>query len=454
MNNTSKLGTKSIPKLMIELSVPMIVAQLINMLYNLVDRMYIGRIEGVGTQALTGLGLAFPIIMIVSAFGAFAGMGGAPLAAIELGKGNKEKAEKILGNAIILIGFFSLSLTALFYTFQEPLLYLFGASDVTIVYAMEYLSIYLFGTIFVQASLGLNPYISTQGRSTIAMLSILIGAITNIILDPILIFWFDMGVSGAALATIISQALSSVWIVRFLCSEKSTLRITKNIVKFDMGVIQKIGALGISPFIMQSTESLVNIVFSSTLQRYGGDLYVGTITVLTSIMQLIVVPMNGFTSGVQPIISYNYGAGNYDRVRTTVKYMLGAAFILSFCAALFAISNPEIFAKIFTEDQELINLISEVLPIFFIGTMIFGIQMAAQSTFVGLGFAKISLFIACLRKIILLIPFIFILASQFGVMGVYYAEPLADSLSAITSGVFLFVVYKRVLSNRPSQIQN
>ncbi len=446
MTQEEKLGSKNIPKLMLELSIPMIVAQFINVMYNLVDRMYIGRIEGVGASALTGLGLCLPIIQIIAAFSAFAGVGGAPLAAIELGKGNREGAKKILGNAMVLIFFFSATLTTLFLLFQEPLLYLFGASDVTLPFATDYLSIYLIGTIFVQISLGLNPYITCQGQSRVAMLSIIIGAITNIILDPIFIFTFNMGVAGAALATIISQGLSAIWILRFLMSEKSALRVTKDIIRFDMRIVRRISMLGVAPFINQSTESLTAIAFTSTLQRYGGDVYVGSLTVLMSIMQFVVIPISGFTNGVQPIISYNYGAQKYDRVRKTIKYMLIVSCTAAVLSCTFVMLNPTFFAGMFTTDPELLALLEEVMPIFIAGMAIFGLQMSAQSTFVGLGMAKISLFVGSLRKLILLIPMIYIFGHFFGVDGVYFAEPIADSLSATTAGILLLIVYKRVLS--------
>ncbi len=446
LNTEHQLGHESIPKLMAKLAVPMIIAQFINVLYNMVDRIYIGRIEGVGTLALTGLGVCFPVIMIVSAFSAFAGLGGSPLAAIELGKGDRAKAEKIMGNAITMILTFSVLLTIFFLIFKQPILYTFGASDQTFKYANDYLSIYLVGTVFVQVSLGLNAYITCQGRAMVAMVSILIGAITNIILDPILIFSFNMGVKGAALATIISQAISAVWIVSFLFSKKSSLRIKFKNIKPNFKIIARISSLGISPFIMQATESMIYISFNTLLQRYGGDLYVGSMTVLLSVIQLIFVPVSGFTTGVQSIISFNYGAKNYDRVKKTVRYMLVVSVIMATSVSSFAMIKPEVFAKMFTSDQQLIDLLIEVIPIFVMGMLIFGVQMTAQSTFVGLGKAGISLFVALLRKVILLIPLSFILSSAFGVMGVYYAEPISDATSATVAGILLIITYKKTLS--------
>ncbi len=450
MSNEERLGKESIPKLMFSLAIPMIIAQLINVLYNMVDKMYIGRIEGVGALALTGLGIAFPIIMIITAFSSFAGAGGAPLAAIELGRKNKEGAEKILGNAFALIIAFSIILTTLFFIFKTPLLYLFGASEATITFANDYLGIYLIGTIFVQIALGLNTFISCQGQAKIAMLSVLIGAITNIILDPIFIFSFNMGVKGAALATIISQGISAIWVLKFLLSKKSAIRIKKEYIKPDFSIIGKISALGVSPFIMQATESLIIIVLNTLLQKYGGDLYVASMTVLMSIIQLIIVPVNGLTMGVQSIISYNYGANNFIRVKRTIRYMLLVTMIMTSSISLFAIIFPGVFAGIFTDDIHLIELLKTVTPIFVMGMTIFGIQMTAQSTFVGLGKAKTSLFVALLRKVILLIPLAYILSANFGVMGIYYSEPIADAISATTSGVLLFIIYKKTLATKES----
>ncbi|MEG2054673.1 MAG: MATE family efflux transporter, partial [Oscillospiraceae bacterium] len=302
VKSDERLGTEKIGKLIFSLALPAVMAQLINVLYNMVDRMYIGHIADVGKDALTGRGVAFPIIMLIAAFSAFAGMGGAPLMAIELGRGNREKAEKILGNGVTILIFFSVVLTIVFYIFKTPLLYLFGASDTTIKYALEYLNTYLAGTVFVQAALGLNMFISSQGRAKTAMFSVLIGAILNIILDPIFIFGFGMGVQGAALATIISQAVSAIWVVSFLISKKSSVRIKPKYLKPDFKIIGSIGALGVSPFIMQATESLICIVFNTGLAKFGGDIYVGSMTILQSVMQLVVIPVQGITQGTQPII--------------------------------------------------------------------------------------------------------------------------------------------------------
>ncbi|MEG1166331.1 MAG: MATE family efflux transporter, partial [Oscillospiraceae bacterium] len=317
-DSTSKderLGTAPIGKLVLSLAVPSIIAQVVNVLYNIVDRMYIGHIPEVGATALTGLGVCFPILMLISAFSALIGMGGAPLAAIQLGRKNKEGAEKILGNSLTALLILSVLLTVGFQIFKEPILYAFGASTDTIVYAMEYLEIYLWGTIFVLLALGLNMFISSQGQAKTAMLSTLIGAVANIILDPIFIFVFDMGVAGAALATIISQALSAAWVLFFLLSKKTAIKIRLKHIKLRLHTILMIMALGVSPFIMQATESLVSITFNTGLQRYGGDLYVGAMTILQSVMQLLIVPLTGLTQGAQPIISYNYGANKPERVK-------------------------------------------------------------------------------------------------------------------------------------------
>lgn len=441
------LGTEPIPKLIIRLAVPAVIAQLINALYNIVDRMYIGHIPEVGDLALTGVGLTFPIITLISAFCVFAGAGGAPLASIQLGKGNREKAERILGNCVTMLLFFSVVLTAFFMAFKTPLLYMFGASDNTISYANQYLTIYLLGTLFVQFTLGLNMFISSQGRSTTAMLSVLIGAGINIALDPIFIFVFHMGVRGAALATILSQAVSAIWVVRFLCSPKSAFKIRRKNLKPDMALICSVAALGISPFIMQATESAISIVLNSGLQTYGGDLYVGSMTILQSVMQLIVIPVNGFTQGIQPLISYNFGAGKFDRVKKTYRLMLAVTFTTTCLACLLTTRFPGLFAAIFTNKQDLIDLVRRVMPIFMGGIWIFGLQMACQTTFLGLGQAKVSLFIALLRKVFLLIPLALILPAATGsVMGIYYAEPISDMVSASTAGVLFLLKKKKMLS--------
>ncbi len=446
-NREERLGTMPIPKLMLTLAIPSVIAQLINVLYNIVDRMYIGHIPGIGHVALTGVGVTFPIIMLISAFSSFVGAGGAPLSAISLGKGDRDKAEKILGNGVSVLLFFSVTLTIFFQVFKRPLLYLFGASDQTIDYAVNYITIYLIGTIFVQFALGLNMFISSQGQAKIAMLSVLIGAVTNIILDPIFIFALNMDVQGAALATIISQGLSAGWVVRFLLSEKSAVRIRRKNLKPELSVVTGVMALGISPFIMQSTESAINIVLNRGLQTYGGDLYVGSMTILQSVMQLVTIPVQGFTQGVQPIISYNFGAGKFDRVRKTYRLLIGTAFGVTSAMCFCAVTFPGVFAGIFTSSQELIDLVCEVMPIFMLGMFIFGIQMGCQTTFMGLGQAKISLFIALLRKVILLIPLAIILPKFLGVMGVYYAEPISDITSATTAGLIFFFVRKKIVSD-------
>ena len=439
------LGTAPLGKLIFQLALPGILAQLINVLYNIIDRMYIGHMAGVGATALTGIGVCMPILVLISAFSAFAGMGGAPLAAIQLGKGDKAKAENILGNAAMMLITCSVVLTVVFSIFKEPILYAFGASEETIGFAMDYLNIYLKGTIAVQLALGLNTYISCQGNAKMAMCSVLLGAVLNIILDPIFIFGFDMGVKGAALATIISQTASAIWVVRFLLSKKSVIRIKIENMKPDWGIIGMICALGISPFVMQSTEALVTIVLNIGLQEYGGDLYVGSLTILQSVMQLIIIPVNGMTQGVQPIISFNFGAQNFDRVKRTFKIVLMADLTVTITACLLTQFMPEVFGALFTDEAALIELVKEVMPIFFCGIWIFGVQMACQSAFMGMGQAKVSLFLALLRKVILLIPLALILPKFFEVKGIYYAEPIADILAAATTGIVFLVLIRKLL---------
>lgn len=440
----SRLGTEKISKLMVQLAIPAIVAQLINVLYNMVDRMYIGRMEGEGALALTGLGVCFPVIIVITSFSMLVGAGGAPLAAIALGKQDKEEAEKILGNGVTILLIFSLVLPVVFYAIREPMLYLFGATENTIGYAMDYLSIYLLGTVFVQISMGLNQFISSQGQAKVAMLSVMIGAVINIVLDPIFIFGLGMGVKGAAIATVTSQAVSAIWIFRFLRSEKSAIRIKKETLRLDRRIVGMIAALGVSPFLVRLTESLIEIVFNNTLKRYGGDMYVGAMTICLSVLQMVFIVIQGFTTGVQPIVSYNYGARKFDRMRKACKNMIIVTFIASSVACLGVVLFPGIFARIFTTEAALIELVKRVLPIFFAGIWIFGLQMSIQAILLGLKQAKSSIFLAVLRKIILLVPLTLLLPRFFGVIGVYWAEPISDILSALVSvGVFM-KLYRRL----------
>lgn len=451
-HSEEKLGTEKIGRLILSMGLPILIAQVINLLYNIVDRMYIGHL--VGPEALTGVGLTLPIIMLISAFSAFVGAGGAPLAAIAMGQGNKKRAETILSNAVTMLCFFTVVLMLLFFFIEKPFLYLIGASDVTYPFAGAYLRIYLLGTLFVQIVIGLNPFITAQGQSKIAMLSVLIGAVFNIALDPVFIFVFKMGVRGAALATIISQFASALWTIRFLSSKKTSLRIHMEYLKPDIKIIGSVAALGVSPFIMQSTESLISVVLSSGLQKYGGDVYVGSLTILQSVMQLINTPISGFTQGVQPILSYNYGAGNTERVKKTYRRIIGITVAASFCITLSAMLLPGMYARIFTDDAELIGVVRRVMPVFVAGMLIFGIQMGCQTTFMGLGQAKISLFMALLRKVFLLVPFaiIFPLVTK-NVMSIYYAECSADAIAAAVCGTVFLCNIKKILARGPAGIK-
>ncbi|WP_091685257.1 MATE family efflux transporter [Anaerocolumna aminovalerica] len=438
------MGTEKISKLMLRLSLPTIIAQVINVLYNIVDRMYVGHIPEVGANALTGLGVSAPLILIVSAFSMFVGGGGAPLAAIALGKNDKEEAEKILGTGTVILIILSIALTIGVFIFKEPLLYLFGASDVTFPYANEYTTIYLLGTLFVQFALGLNLFITCQGKTKIAMFSVLIGAITNIILDPILIYGFNMGVRGAAIATVFSQALSAAFVVAFLVSNKSIIRIRFKYLKLNAQYAIKTLSLGVSSFTMQVTESAILIVFNNGLLKYGGDIYVGTMTIMQSVMQLLTIPIQGLIQGTQPIVSYNYGAGKYDRLKETMKLSLKITVGATAGYYVLVFFFPHLFARIFTSEADLLNLVAKILPIFMGGMWLFGVQMTSQMFFVGTGQAGKSLFIALLRKVILLIPMAIILPNFFGVMGVFYSEPIADLISASTSGFLLFYSLKKL----------
>ena len=447
-----RLGSAPLVKLVFSLALPSVVAQLVNLLYSIVDRVYIGHIPGVGAMALTGLGLCTPIITLVSAFAVIAGLGGAPLAAMELGRGNREKASRILSASFVMLLFFSVVLTVSLLIFKLPLLRFFGASDVTIPYANEYVTIYLCGTIFVQLALGLNNFISGQGQAKIAMLSVVIGAAANIILDPIFIFLLDMGVQGAALATIISQGFSAAWVLRFLFSEKSIFKIRKEYIRPDFSIIGKIVSLGISPFIMQSTECLISIVFTNGLSKYGGDLYVGTYTVLQSVNQLLFIPSHGFTAGAQPIISYCYGAKKYDRVKQCYRIMVAVTLSVSVLFYLFIFFFPHLLAGMYTSDAALLQLSAEKLPIFMFGMSISGLLLSAQTSLLGMGQAKVSLFIACLRKIVMLTPLALILPRLgLGVDGIYFSEPISDLVSSISATILFYMISQKLLRSENTE---
>ena len=441
-----RMATESIGKLMASMTLPAILAQIINILYSVIDRIYIGHMEGVGANALTGVGVTFCITMFVSAFSAFISNGAAPLAAIWLGKGDREHAEKILGNSVSFLLVCTVVLMTVFYAFQEPLLYMFGASDATIGYAMDYLSIYLSGTLFVDLALGLNAFIICQSQPKTAMFSVLIGAVANIVLDPIFIFGLNMGVKGAATATVISQGLSAAWVMAFLFGKKSSLKIRRSCMRMEKGILGSVFSLGISPFIMSATESFISIVLNHGLQVYGGDMYVGSLTIMQSIMQLFSAPINGFTQGMTPIVSYNYGAKNFDRVKKLYRWMIGMCFGFRFLSTATSMIFPAFYAGFFTNEAELVALTGKVMPIFMAGMLVFGLQNGIQPTFLALGQAKISLFIAVLRKIILLIPLAIILPHFMGVMGVYWAEPISDIISATMASLLFLFNIKKILS--------
>lgn len=446
----NQLGEGSVGKLLWKLSLPAIVAQLVNLLYNMVDRIYIGHIPEQGDLALTGLGLCFPIIMIVTAFAQLIGGGGAPRVAIHMGKGEKEEAEKILGSGVATLVLIAAVITVLLELAGAPILRLFGASDQTLPYALDYMRIYVIGTICVMMSLGLNPFITTQGFSKDAMKTVIIGALCNIILDPIFIFVLGMGVKGAALATIISQGISAVWVLRFLTGKKSILHIKKEYFKIDWDIMKPVLALGISPFIMSATESAINIAFNMQLSRFGGDIAVGAMTILSSIMQLQMMPVQGVSQGAQPIMSFNYGAGNMERVKKTYKLLLVCclSYTMIFWAAVQLF--PQVFVGIFNKSPELLETTTWALRIYMAVSGMFGIQMAVQQTFVSLGQAKLSLFIACLRKIILLIPLIFILPTFFPdkVFAVFLAEPVSDFISVTVAATLFLLNIKKILSKK------
>ncbi len=447
MQKQPDLGREPIGRLLFKLALPTITAQLVNMLYNMVDRIYIGHIEDIGTQALTGVGVCMPLIMIISAFAALAAMGGAPLASIALGKGDRERAESILGSCTALLLCISALLTVLMSLFHRPLLIAFGATEDVIGYAVRYMSVYSLGTVFVQLSLGLNAFITAQGFSRVSMLTVLIGAVLNALLDPLFIFVFHMDVQGAALATVISQAVSAAFVVRFLTGRKTNLRLSLPRLRLNWQLLGPCMALGLSPFIMQSTESLIAVCFNTSLRAYGGTPAVSTMTLCTSIMQLAMLPLQGLSQGAQPIISYNFGAGHASRVKHGFRLLLICCVTFSVTLGLAVIAVPQLFLGIFTPDAALIEYAAPLVRVYMAGTVIFGVQIACQQTFVALGNAKCSLFLACLRKLILLIPLVYILPNFFAdkVFAVFLAEPVADIIAVCSTAALFFAVFRKTM---------
>lgn len=449
-NASSKefLATEPVGRLLLKLSLPTVAAQIINMLYNIVDRIYIGHIPGDGAQALTGVGVCMPIIMIISAFAALVGNGGAPRASIFMGKGNNDDAEKTLGNCFITQIIISIILTIILLLQSRNLLLAFGASENTISYGVAYMNIYAIGTIFVQLTLGMNAFISAQGFAKISMLSVVIGAIANIILDPVFIFGFGLGVRGAALATIISQALSCIWVIRFLSGKKTFLRLKKCNFKLQAGIILPSLALGLSMFIMQASESVISVCFNSSLLKYGGDVAVGAMTILTSVMQFALLPLQGLGQGSQPIISYNYGAKNSDRVKHTYKLLLIISLFYSTIMWIFVMLFPNTFAAIFTSDASLLSFTGQALRIYMACIFLFGIQIACQMTFTSIGNAKASIIVAIMRKFILLLPLIYIMPHIFSTdpaMAVYMAEPVADFIAVSFTCMLFYFEFRKAL---------
>ncbi|MBS6629163.1 MAG: MATE family efflux transporter [Clostridiales bacterium] len=448
------LATAPVGKLLFKLALPTVTAQIINMLYNIVDRIYIGHIPDIGADALTGVGVCMPLIMIVSAFAALVGYGGAPRASISMGTGDNRSAEKILGNCFTALLLISAALTAVLLVFNRTFLMAFGASENTIRYAVDYMNIYAAGTVFVQITLGMNMFITAQGFAKTGMLSVLIGAAANIILDPIFIFGLDMGVQGAALATVLSQAMSCAWVLAFLFGKKTHLKIKKENLLLKSKVILPSLALGLSTFIMQASESVISVCFNASLLRYGGDTAVGAMTILTSVMQFAMLPLQGLGQGAQPIISYNYGAGNTERVKSAFKLLL----ITSMCYATLlwaaVMLFPQAFTAMFTSEPELLAFTKKALRIYMACMLLFGIQMACQMTFTSLGNAKASITVAVVRKFVLLIPLIYIMPQIFPAdktTAVYAAEPVADFIAVTFTAILFTVLFKKVLKKCAAQ---
>ena len=454
------LGKGSVGKLLLQLALPAIIAQIVNVLYNIVDRVFIGKMPG-GEMAIAGVGVAFPIIIIISAFSALIGGGGAPLLAIKMGEKDEEGAQKILSNSFTTLIILSVVLTVGFLIFKEPILRAFGASDNTLAYALDYLTIYLMGTIFVQIALGLNPFINAQGFAKISMMTVMIGAIINIVLDPIFILTFGWGVKGAAIATVLGQFVSALWVLKFILKD-SAIKIRKEFLVPEKKVLLGILALGVSPFIMQTTESLVIVSMNNQLAKFGGDLAIGSMAIMSSIMQILLLPLIGISQGAQPIISYNFGMKAYDRVKKAFKLLVLSCMVYTTAMWLGLMFVPEMFVKMFNNSPELIQITSWSIRLFFAGAFILGAQIACQQTFLALGQAKTSLMLALLRKVFLLVPLIFILPAvlkgmpfMFGatsvtgqqLMATYLAESVADIIAALSTITCFTIFYKKTLSN-------
>ncbi len=442
------LGKEPVGKLLLKLALPTVTAQIINMLYNIVDRIYIGHIPEIGEAALTGVGVCMPLIMIVTAFSAFAAYGGAPRASIYMGQGNHDSAEKTLGNCFAVQFIISVLLTAALLLWNRDFLMAFGASDKTIGYGVEYMNIYAIGTIFVQMTLGMNAFITAQGFARTGMFSVLIGAVANIVLDPIFIFGFNMGVAGAAWATIISQAMSCAWVLLFLCGKKTHLRLRVKYMRLSRKIVLPSLALGLSSFIMQASESIISICFNSSLQSYGGDIAVGAMTILTSVMQFAMLPLQGLGQGAQPIISYNYGARNPERVKAAFKLLLKSSLVYSTLLWALVMLFPQAFAAMFTSSETLMAFTQKALRIYMACLLLFGIQIACQMTFTSLGNAKASILVAVMRKFILLIPLIYIMPLLFSAdktTAVYMAEPVADFIAVTFTAIFFTFQFKKAL---------
>ncbi len=447
-NDKDFLGTAPVGKLLFQLSVPTVVAQLINMLYNIVDRIYIGHMPGDGSMALTGVGVCMPIIMLVSAFAALVGAGGAPRASIAMGQKNTEFAEKTMANCFTLQLVLSAILTVVLLLWNRPLLLAFGATKQTIEYAVAYLNIYAVGTVFVQLTLGMNAFITAQGFTKTSMLSVVIGAVTNIVLDPIFIFGLHLGVRGAALATILSQAISCFWVLAFLFGPKTSLKLRGKHMGLRPRIILPCVALGMAPFIMQGSESVISVCFNTSLRHYGGNTAVGAMTILTSVMMFAMLPLQGLAQGAQPITSYNYGAGNAERVKKSFWLLLWSGFLYSFVLWGAVMLFPWGFARIFTPDPTLLAFTAPALRIYAGAIFIFGIQMGCQMTFTSLGYAKQAIIAAVVRKFVLLLPLIYIVPHLVSnpTMGVYMAEPIADFLAMLFTVSIFTVSFRKALA--------
>ena len=451
-SNRGDFSDGSVKRHVLRLAVPMTAAQLINLLYSVVDRMYLGRLAETGSLALTGVGIVLPVISILTAFTMLCGTGGAPLFSIARGRGDDEEAEKILGNSFSLLILMGIITTTIVIIFKKQILYAFGASDDTFPYASEYLTIYTMGTIFVMIGLGMNPFINAQGAAKRGMMTVAIGAVVNIVLDPIFIFVFDMGVAGAAYATIIAQGCAATWAMLFLCGNRAICKLRVSSLRLEAKRVGRIVSLGLSGFVMNLTNSLIQIVCNRTLQTYGGDLYVGVMTIINALREIIFVPISGLNSAMTPVLGFNYGAGQSDRVRQGIRFSMSITVMYMACISAVIIGAPRMMIRIFTDDPAMIDAGVRSVRIYFSMSIIMSLQMSSQVVFLSLGKSKYAVFFSLLRKAMISAPLTVLLPRIIGIDGVFFADAISQVIGGISCSLVMYLTQYRKLGKQPERL--